>query len=509
MSNLYSSRLRRIVVVIVFLIAVASLSLLSDAFTANAQTNWTLQWSDEFNGASGTGVNTSNWLYDSGTGYGCPGCPGQWGTGEVESVTNSTANVFQDGAGHLNIKPIRDGSGNWTSGRIETQRTDFQPPIGGLMRVEASLQQPNVTGSAAAGYWPAFWALGAPFRGVYTNWPSVGELDIMEDINGLSSVFGTLHCGIDPGGPCNETTGKGSGQQACSGCQTGFHTYAIEYDRSVSPEQLRWYLDGVNYFTLNASQIDATTWNNATHRGNFIILNVAMGGAFPAAFGGGPTASTQSSVPMIVDYVRVYYANGSGATATNTPSGPTNTPVPGATATPTVQPPTNTPSSSSFTQGVTVVNSTTAQIWFKPSWSSAWVDVHYNINGGLQQNFRMTNNAGTWQQNVSGLASGNVINYSFTYEKGGVGNDTGWYAYTFNGGSSPTNTPTVQPPTNTSVAPTATPTSGGTSHSNVVYVLSGGALSFNAGSGASADTISSAGGGNFESTPHSQLTYTI
>ena len=114
----------------------------------------------------------------------------------------------------------------------------------------------------------------------------------MEDINGLSSEFGTLHCGVSPGGPCNETTGIGSGQRACGGCQTGFHTYAIEYDRSVSPEQIRWYLDGNNFFTVNANQVDATTWNNATHHGFFMILNVAIGGGFPAAFGGGPTGST-------------------------------------------------------------------------------------------------------------------------------------------------------------------------------------------------------------------------
>ncbi|WP_239123280.1 hypothetical protein [Rhizocola hellebori] len=40
-------------------------------------------------------------------------------------MTSSTSNVYRDGAGHLVIKPLRDGGGNWTSGRIETQRTDF------------------------------------------------------------------------------------------------------------------------------------------------------------------------------------------------------------------------------------------------------------------------------------------------------------------------------------------------------------------------------------------------
>jgi hypothetical protein len=329
MNPIPITRSRRPRLVAVGLVALAMVAAsMATALTAGAAvppppSGWTTVFSDDFTGAAGTGVNTGNWLYDLGHGY--AGGAGNWGTGEVESMTNSTQNVYQDGAGHLVIKPIRDGSGNWTSGRIETQRTDFAAPAGGKLRIEASIQQPNVSGSAALGYWPAFWALGAAARPVgATNWPSIGEWDVMEDINGLSSEFGTLHCGVGSGGPCNETTGIGSGQRACGGCQTGYHTYALEYDRSVSPEQLRWYLDGNNFFTVNANQVDATTWNNATHHGFFLILNVAMGGGFPGAFGGGPAASTQSGVPMNVDYVAVYSAGG-GTQAPPTTASPTPT----------------------------------------------------------------------------------------------------------------------------------------------------------------------------------------
>lgn len=291
----------------------------SSGQATQAQATWTLLWSDEFDGPANTGVNAGNWLYDLGTSY--PGGAPNWGTGEVETMTNSTANVSLDGAGHLRITPLRDGAGRWTSGRIETQRTDFRPPSGGMMAVEASLQQPNVTGAAAAGYWPAFWMLGAPFRGNFNNWPGVGEIDVMEDINGRSSEFATLHCGVSPGGPCNETTGLGSGERVCAGCQTGFHTYRMELDLSVQPNQIRWFLDGNNFFTLTSNQVDATTWSNATNHGFFLILNVAMGGGFPAAFGGGPTAATTPGVPMVVDYVRVF-TRGGAPTPTPPPTPP-------------------------------------------------------------------------------------------------------------------------------------------------------------------------------------------
>ncbi|GID96352.1 carbohydrate-binding protein [Amorphoplanes digitatis] len=299
----------------------------ADAAVPSAPSGMSLVFSDDFTGAAGTGLNRSNWLYDIGTSY--PGGAANWGTGEIETMTDSTQNVYQDGNGNLVIKPIRDSAGRWTSGRVETQRTDFAAPAGGKLRIEGRLQQPNVTGAAAAGYWPAFWTLGAAARPVgATNWPSIGEWDIMESINGRNSVFSALHCGVASGGPCNETTGLSSGEHACGTCQTSFHTYAVEYDRGVSPEQLRFYLDGAQYFQVNAGQLDATTWNNATQHGMFVILNVAMGGGFPAAFGGGPTAATQSGVPMLVDYVAVYQSGGTTTPPTTSPTTPPTTTPP-------------------------------------------------------------------------------------------------------------------------------------------------------------------------------------
>nr|WP_107908146.1 glycoside hydrolase family 16 protein [Streptomyces chartreusis] len=284
----------------------------ADASAPTPPSGWTQVFLDDFQGAAGSGVNTSDWRYATGKGY--PGGPANWGTGEIETMTNSTNNVSLDGNGNLRITPRRDASGNWTSGRIETNRTDFQPPAGGKLRVESRIQVPNVTGAAAKGYWPAFWMLGGPYRGNYWNWPAVGELDIMENTQGMNTVFATMHCGTSPGGPCNETSGIG-GNTTCSGttCQAGFHTYRMEWDRSTSVEEIRFYLDGVNFHTVRANQVDATTWANATNHGFFVILNVAMGGGFPDAFGGGPDGGTQPGHSMVVDYVQVL-SSGSGTT---------------------------------------------------------------------------------------------------------------------------------------------------------------------------------------------------
>lgn len=320
-----SRPLRRVLIAVISTLGLAAATATAFTLPASASaptppSGWSQVFLDDFNGAAGSGVSTTNWQYDTGTSY--PGGAANWGTGEVESMTSSTNNVALDGNGNLLITPRRDASGNWTSGRIETNRTDFQPPAGGKLRVEARIQMPNVTGSAALGYWPAFWMLGAPYRGNYQNWPSVGELDIMENVQGLNTDWATMHCGTSPGGPCNETTGIG-GNTSCTGttCQAGFHTYAMEWDRSTSPEEIRFYLDGVNFHTVKANQVDASTWANATNHGFFVILNVAMGGGFPAAYGGGPTSATDPNHPMAVDYVQVLQSTGSGSGTTTPPTG--------------------------------------------------------------------------------------------------------------------------------------------------------------------------------------------
>ncbi|RDG37495.1 1,3-beta-glucanase [Streptomyces corynorhini] len=280
---------------------------------------WTLQWSDDFDGADRALPSSANWQTDTGHGY--PGGPGNWGTGEIQNYTASPDNLSLDGNGNLRITPLRDGAGNWTSGRIETRRSDFKAPAGGTLRIESRIQMPNVTGAAASGYWPAFWALGSPYRGNYWNWPGIGEFDIMENVNGLNSVWGVLHCGVNPGGPCNETTGIGA-SRACPGasCQSAFHTYRFEWDRSLTPNELRWYVDDQLFHTVRQNQMDAASWSNMTdHAGYFILLNVAIGGAFPDALGGPtPTAATVPGRPMLVDYVAVW-TRGGGSNPTDPP----------------------------------------------------------------------------------------------------------------------------------------------------------------------------------------------
>jgi phage tail protein X len=276
-----------------------------------APAGWTTVFGDDFAGPAGSPPSFANWFYDIGTGF---------GTGEKEQTTNSTNNVYLDGNGHLVLKAINNG-GSWTSARIESTRDDFQAPAGGKMEMIASIQQPNP--ASGLGYWPAFWALGAPMR-TGGGWPQSGEIDMMEDVNGLNEASQTLHDSANsPGHALIPCPGAGST------CQTGYHTYAVIIDRTnTSAETLQFLMDGVVESTITEASVGVAAWQQAIDHGFFIIWDLAMGGNYPDGISGQttPTAATTSGAFMSAAWVAVYEQGGNStptgtATATGTVKG--------------------------------------------------------------------------------------------------------------------------------------------------------------------------------------------
>ena len=268
---------------------------------------WSTIFSDDFTGSSGSGAD-SQWIYDTGPGS-------NFGTGEIETMTNSTSNVHLDGNGDLDITALGSGS-SWTSGRIQTSSANVGAPAGGELEVTASIEQPNPANGL--GYWPAFWMLGPG------QWPENGEIDILEDVNALSEHSSTIHCGTDPGGPCNEPDGIGSGLLGCGGCQTGYHTYTMILNRTnTSNESITFYLDGNQTFTVSESQVGTATWQAAYDHNLSIIFDLAMGGGYPNGVCNctSPSGSTSSGGTMSVAYVAAYSTSGGGSTPP--PSGST------------------------------------------------------------------------------------------------------------------------------------------------------------------------------------------
>jgi uncharacterized protein (TIGR03437 family) len=250
---------------------------------APAGSTWQLVWSDEFNGPAGSLPNPAYWTYDLGTDC----C----GNDELETYTNSTANVHLDGQGHLDIHIENPSPGVYTSARIKTE---------GLISFQYGLVEASIKIPSGQGMWPAFWMLGTDITSV--GWPNCGEIDIMENIGSTpATAYGSLH------GPYsyNETAQY---QLSSGALADDFHTYAVVW----SANQITFYVDGNLYETQTDT---GPGWVfNQVNNPFFIILNAAVGGTWP----GSPNSTTQFPQDMLVDYVRVYQASDVPAPAINT-----------------------------------------------------------------------------------------------------------------------------------------------------------------------------------------------
>ncbi len=248
--------------------------------TGPVPTGWVQTWADEFDGAAGAAPGDA-WVADVG-GDG-------WGNDQLEFNTDRTDNAFLSGTGELIIRAQReDYEGNaYTSARLTTLGTvDVGPG-----RVEARIKVP-----AGTGIWPAFWLLGTDFEDV--GWPNCGEIDILE-VRGSTpeAVLSTVHGpGYSGSGGVGTTTVLPEATAA-----EEFHTYAVDID----PEHLVWWIDGKRVHTVRPGDLPGgTPW--AFDDAFFIILNVAVGGAFVLP----PTDETPMPADMRIDWVRVYEREG-------------------------------------------------------------------------------------------------------------------------------------------------------------------------------------------------------
>ncbi|MGH1551340.1 hypothetical protein ACRAWF_01440 [Streptomyces sp. L7] len=136
--------------------------------------------------------------------------------------------------------------------------------------MSASILQPNP--ASGLGYWPAFWAMGGAARPVgATNWPSIGEFDIAEDVNALSKHSTTFHCGCGRASATTPTASPVIFSRARAARPATTRTPAIIDRTNTAAEQLRFYLDGSLTFTVNENQVSVATWQAAVDHGFMAI----------------------------------------------------------------------------------------------------------------------------------------------------------------------------------------------------------------------------------------------
>lgn len=260
------------------------------AFTACGDTDdpgaptedWTLVWSDEFDGNA---LDTSKWSVQTGDGCEINLCG--WGNNELQWYQADNVEVAD---GLLTITARREAVNgrNFTSARIRTlDRGDWRY---GRFEIRARLLQ-------GQGLWPAIWML--PSDNAYGGWAASGEIDIMELVGHQPArVHGTLHYGGE--WPDNEQSGDW--YQLDSGIFAGdFHVFALEWEEG----EIRWYVDGEHYQTQTDWYSTGGPYPAPFDRRFHLVMNVAVGGNWP----GNPDLSTPFPQTMEVDWVRVYSAD--------------------------------------------------------------------------------------------------------------------------------------------------------------------------------------------------------
>lgn len=243
----------------------------------SAYPGYTLAWSDEFNTSS---FDNNSWTAESGDG--CPGLCG-WGNNELQYYMSPPGNLFfQDGKMIIEARVETYGGKNYTSSRIKTAgKRSFK-----FGRVDIRAILPK-----GKGIWPAFWMM--PQNNAFGNWPSSGEIDILELIGSEpNKAYATVHYGPGPG---STNISRGYTLPAAT-FNDQFHVFSMEWEQDI----MKFYIDDNLYSTVAKADLGAL--NYPFNEQFYFIINLAVGGNWPGA----PDANTVFPQWLIVDYVRIY-----------------------------------------------------------------------------------------------------------------------------------------------------------------------------------------------------------
>jgi beta-glucanase (GH16 family) len=282
-----------------------------------ATADWTMVWSDEFDGPR---LDRKKWGFAA-------DC---WGGGNEEQqcyrdspsnaaivdgklVITARREQFTGAAWPMHMR----GSVQWpnalatkpfTSARLTTKGKAAWRY--GRFEIRARLPQ-------GQGTWPAIWML--PEKDRYVSWAASGEIDILEAVNlGVpcakcpggreNTILGTLHFGAR--WPNN--LHKGEEVPFSEVLDDGFHTYSLEW----FPDRMVWKVDGRVYaervtseWSTTGSKAAGAPFDQPFH----LILNLAIGGKLAESRGLGGVALDGYPKRMEVDWVRVWQKPEAGA----------------------------------------------------------------------------------------------------------------------------------------------------------------------------------------------------
>ncbi len=250
----------------------------------NVPDGYKLVWSDEFN-TDGT-PDPKNWNYEKGF---VRNNELQWY--QPDNATVKGGVLIIEGRKEQVANPnYSAGSSDWKTNRQYAQYTSSSMTTSGLQTWQYGRFEMRARIPTSAGMWPAWWTLG-----VNGEWPSNGEIDIMEFYKG--NVLANVACGTATRWTAKWDSSSKAISSLGANWTSNFHVWRMDWD----DQNISLYLDDTLMNGVALSNMLNSDGSSPFKQKVYMILNLAIGGD-----NGGDPSGTTFPVQYEVDYVRVF-----------------------------------------------------------------------------------------------------------------------------------------------------------------------------------------------------------
>ena len=263
---------------------------LSLALFASAQENsiYQLVWEDNFD--EDGKPSEENWTYENGF---VRNQEDQWYQPDNAFCENGYLIIEAKEESRPNPR-YQKSSENWRESRKTIQYTSASLKTMGKQSWQFGRFEIRAKITTEEGLWPAIW-----FLGVEGQWPSCGEIDLMEYYD--HSILANAAWGTEKKFQAKWDSEKIEMQHfGAPDWDDSFHLWRMDWDEHF----IRLYLDNelLNQIDLKETMNPTSDGpRNPFHQPHYLLLNLAIGGTQ----GGDPTKATYPS-RYIIDYVRVW-----------------------------------------------------------------------------------------------------------------------------------------------------------------------------------------------------------
>jgi len=243
-----------------------------------------LVWSDEFE-IDGK-PDTKNWTYEKGF---VRNNELQWYQPDNATVKDGIL-IIEGRKERVSNPNYQAGSSDWKTSRQYAEYTATSMTTSGLQSWQYGRFEMRARIPTSPGMWPAWWTLG-----VKGEWPSNGEIDIMEYYNG--KVLANMACGTAESFTPKWDSVSKSLASLGTGWSDRFHVWRMDWDE----QKIDLYLDDTLMNTATLSSMLNPDGTSPFTQKVTMLLNLAIGGD-----NGGDPSGTAFPVKYEVDYVRVF-----------------------------------------------------------------------------------------------------------------------------------------------------------------------------------------------------------